>query len=71
MIQCNCSICLKSGFLHLIVPAQRFRLLSDEDDLQSDTFNTGNAQHLYCRACGIKSFYVPRSHRDGYSENAR
>lgn len=71
VVECNCSICLKSGFLHLIVPAQRFHLLSGEDDLQTYTFNTGTAQHLYCRVCGIKSFYVPRSHPDGYSVNVR
>lgn len=71
VVECNCSICLKSGFLHLIVPAQRFRLLSGENDLQTYTFNTGTAQHLHCRACGIKSFYVPRSHPDGYSVNVR
>ena len=71
LVECNCSICLKAGFLHLMVPAQRFRLLSGEDDLQTYTFNTGTAQHLHCRVCGIKSFYVPRSHPDGYSVNGR
>jgi hypothetical protein len=29
------------------------------------------ARHLFCRTCGIKSFYVPRSHPQGYSVNAR
>jgi hypothetical protein len=35
------------------------------------TFNTGTARHLFCRHCGIKSFYVPRSNPDGYSVNVR
>jgi hypothetical protein len=69
--ECNCSICSKSGFLHLIVPKSQFRLLQGEDALTTYTFNTGAAKHLFCSTCGIKSFYVPRSHPDGYSVNAR
>ena len=69
--ECNCSICSKSGYLHLIVPKSRFRLLQGEEFLTSYTFNTGTAKHLFCSTCGIKSFYVPRSHPDGYSVNAR
>jgi hypothetical protein len=68
---CNCSICEKVGFLHLIVPKSHFRLLQGAADLTPYQFNTGTAQHLFCSACGVKSFYVPRSHPDGYSVNAR
>ena len=69
--ECNCSMCSKAGYLHLIVPADRFRLLSGADMLTSYQFNTGTAKHLFCSVCGIKSFYVPRSHPDGFSVNAR
>lgn len=69
--ECNCSICAKAGYLHLIVPSERFRLLTDEASLATYTFNTGVARHRFCRNCGVKSFYVPRSHPDGYSVNAR
>jgi hypothetical protein len=69
--ECNCSICSKAGYLHLIVPRSRFRLLQGEDALTTYTFNTGTAKHYFCSTCGIKSFYVPRSHPDGYSINAR
>jgi hypothetical protein len=69
--ECNCSICSKSGYLHLIVPADRFKLLSGAEVLTTYGFNTGAARHLFCSVCGIKSFYVPRSHPDGYSVNAR
>jgi hypothetical protein len=69
--ECNCSICSKSGFLHLLVPSSRFRLLSGAEALTDYRFNTGTARHLFCSVCGIKSFYVPRSHPDGYSVNAR
>ncbi len=69
--ECNCSICGKAGFLHLIVEADRFRLVSGRDDLTTYTFNTGVAKHHFCSYCGVKSFYVPRSHPDGVSVNAR
>ncbi len=69
--ECTCSICIKSGYLHLIVPRERFRLLSGEEHLTLYQFNTGVARHLFCSVCGIKSFYVPRSHPDGVSVNAR
>jgi hypothetical protein len=68
---CNCSICSKSGYLHLVVPKSRFRLLQGEEFLATYTFNTEVAKHFFCSVCGIKSFYVPRSHPDGYSVNAR
>lgn len=67
--RCNCSICRKSGYLHLLVSASDFRLLSGEDDLITYTFNTGIAKHRFCRHCGVKSFYVPRSHPNGISVN--
>ena len=69
--ECNCSICSKSGYLHLIVPADRFKLLSGQKVLKTYSFNTRTARHLFCSVCGIKSFYVPRSHPDGFSINAR
>jgi len=71
VLECNCSICRMSGYLHLIVGAADFELLSGGDLLLEYRFNTGTARHLFCRRCGIKSFYVPRSHPDGYSVNAR
>ncbi len=69
--ECNCSMCARTAYLHLIVPKSRLRLLLGEDVLTAYTFNTGVAQHLFCKVCGIKSFYVPRSNPDGYSVNAR
>jgi len=68
-IECNCSMCRMTGFLHLIVPVARFRLLQGTEFLSEYTFNTGIAKHRFCRVCGIKSFYVPRSHPDGIDVN--
>jgi hypothetical protein len=71
VIDCNCSMCSKTGFLHLIVPQSKFKLLAGRETLVSYKFNTRVADHLFCGRCGIKSFYVPRSHPDGISVNAR
>lgn len=71
LLACNCSLCARSGYLHLIVTKDQFRLVSGADDLAEYTFGTHTAKHRFCRHCGVKSFYVPRSHPDGYSVNAR
>ena len=68
---CNCSICVMTGFVHVIVPEARFRLVQGSGDLTTYTFNTGVARHLFCARCGVKSFYRPRSNPDGWSVNAR
>lgn len=64
---CNCSMCAMSGNIHVIVPSSRFRLLQGADNLTEYTFNTRRARHLFCKTCGIKSFYVPRSNPDGFA----
>ena len=69
--ECNCSMCARKGFLHLIVPPEQFELLSGRDDLATYRFNTGVAQHHFCRHCGIHSFYVPRSDPDKIDVNVR
>ncbi len=68
---CNCSICAKTGFIHVIVPESRFRITQGAERLTTYTFNTGVARHMFCSACGVKSFYRPRSNPDGWSVNAR
>jgi hypothetical protein len=68
---CNCSICAKKGFLHLIVPQEKFTLLQGEDVLKTYSFNTRVAQHKFCSICGIHSFYIPRSHPDCIDVNVR
>ena len=71
VLDCTCSICRMTGFLHLIVPAARFRLLQGDASLVDYRFNTGVACHRFCGRCGVKSFYVPRSHPDGIDINVR
>ena len=46
-------------------------LKSTWDDLGLYTFNTGVARHYFCKICGVKPFYIPRSNPDCYSINFR
>ena len=69
--ECNCSICTRKAYLHLIVPREQFRLLSGADDLTTYRFGTLTARHEFCRHCGVAGFYVPRSHPDRIDVNVR
>ena len=69
--ECNCSVCARKAYLHWIVPRAAFQLVAGEDDLATYRFNTGVAQHHFCRHCGVASFYVPRSNPDSVDVNAR
>ena len=69
--ECNCSMCLRTGFLHLIAPKESFKLVQGAESLATYTFNTGVAKHYFCKVCGCKPYYVPRSNPDGFSVNVR
>ena len=69
-LDCNCSVCSMTGFLHVMVPHEDFELHTGRDALASYKFGTGAADHLFCSRCGVKSFYQPRSHPDSWSLNA-
>ena len=71
IVECNCSICTRKAYLHLIVPPERFRLLAGEDALVTYRFGTMVAQHRFCGHCGVAPFYVPRSHPDHVDVNVR
>ncbi len=66
---CNCSVCEKSGYLHLILPLSKFTLHSGQESLTTYTFNSGIAKHTFCKVCGVKPFYTPRSNPDGIDVN--
>lgn len=59
-----------TGFLHVMAPHDDFDLLTGRDELTGYRFGTGAAEHLFCRRCGVKSFYQPRSHPEAWSINA-
>lgn len=68
---CNCSICTKKGFIHLIVPPEDFELVAGKDDITTYQFNTKTAKHTFCSTCGVHSFYTPRSDPDKVDVNVR
>lgn len=69
--ECNCSMCERTGFLHLIVPRAALEVVKGADALTEYTFNTRVAKHYFCKVCGCRPFYVPRSNPDGFSINVR
>ena len=69
-LECNCSMCAKMGYLHVIVPPERFAILKGEEAITTYTFNTHVAKHMFCRVCGVHPFYRPRSHPDDWDVNA-
>ena len=71
VLKCNCSICSLTSYLHYIVPKSKFRLAKGKKYLTTYKFNKNIAKHYFCKKCGIKSFYVPRSHPNYLSVNAR
>lgn len=42
-----------------------FLFAQGAESLTTYTFNTHQAQHTFCRVCGVQSFYTPRSNPDG------
>ena len=68
---CNCSICDMINYQHLFVKHELFELISGDDLLLEYKFESGSAKHFFCKRCGIKSFYQPRSHPEMYSINLK
>ena len=70
-VTCNCSMCAKKGYLHLIVAEDAFELLRGADAITTYTFGTHTAKHHFCSRCGVHSYYRPRSHPDKVDVNIR
>lgn len=71
VIECNCSICTKKGYLHWIVPRERFHLTTPASNFATYSFHTGVARHHFCPNCGVAPFYIPRSDPDKIDVNVR
>jgi hypothetical protein len=65
VFKCNCSICIMKQNHHFIVHKDKFILLEGEEYLSTYTFNKNQAQHRFCKVCGVQCFYHPRSHPEG------
>ena len=68
---CNCSLCEMTGYQHVFVPEADLEITQGQDRLALYTFGTHTAQHYFCRTCGIKPLYRPRSHPEAWSVNLR
>lgn len=68
---CNCSICTRKGFIHLVVAPEDFELVSGGGALALYEFGTRTAKHRFCKVCGIHPFYTPRSDPDKVDVNVR
>ena len=71
VIECNCSICTKKGYLHWIVPRESFHLITPAENLATYSFYTGVARHHFCSNCGVAPFYIPRADPDKIDVNVR
>lgn len=69
-LDCKCSVCRMTGFIHVMVRHDEFDLITGREALRRYRFGTGAAEHLFCGRCGVKSFYQPRSHPGCWSLNA-
>jgi len=56
VIECNCSICRRKGYLLTFVPREALNVLRGEDDLSTYTFNTHTIHHRFCANCGAATF---------------
>ena len=56
VVQCNCSICSRAGYVLTFVPPEQFKLLQGEGELTDYQFNKKNVHHLFCSTCGVRSF---------------
>ncbi|HKK29720.1 MAG TPA: GFA family protein [Alphaproteobacteria bacterium] len=71
LIDCNCSICVKKGILHLAVEEADLRIDHGEENLALYQWQSNTASHWFCKICGIHVLTRPRSHPERYSVNAR
>lgn len=56
VVECNCSICSKRGYLLAFVPATQVRLRTPDAELSTYTFNKHAIRHQFCPVCGIGPF---------------
>jgi hypothetical protein len=56
VIECNCSHCVRKGFLLTFVPRGALTITRGDDNLSTYTFNTHTIQHRFCADCGCQPF---------------
>ena len=67
--RCTCSICRMRGAVAVSSTPAEFHLTEGEDQLATYRFNTGTAEHHFCRTCGIYTHHKRRSNPDQLGVN--
>ncbi len=71
LVDCNCSICAKTAYLHWEVEPSQFSLETDEQAITNYRFGTLTSQNYFCSICGISPYRRSRSAPDQIDINAR
>lgn len=56
VVECNCSICTKRGYLLWFVERPKLKLSTPESNLSTYTFNKHHIKHRFCATCGCGPF---------------
>ena len=68
---CNCSLCVRTAYIHWIVAPASFKLICGESALTTYRWGTGVAAHHFCAHCGVSPFRRARSDPDKIDVNVR
>lgn len=56
VMECNCSLCSRRGYLLWFVPREQFQLSTPESDLSTYRFNRMHIAHHFCATCGCAPY---------------
>ena len=60
IMNCNCSICLKNGYLNIYPKLKDFEFVKGEDTMKDYEFASCRVAHKFCPNCGSTLFVVPK-----------
>jgi hypothetical protein len=69
LLECNCSTCARSGFVHWKVPVEAVHLVTQKRQLSTYVWCDADGGHHFCPTCGTA--ILRTGHRDCISLNAR
>lgn len=55
LMECNCSLCSRTGWRLAFIPASQFSFRSGEDHLVDYQFGKQHLHHPFCKTCGIRA----------------
>jgi hypothetical protein len=66
---CDCSLCTKKNARMVKVPEEALTIEAGQDALATYRWNTGVAQHHFCKKCGVYTFHRKRADPKSYGVN--